>query len=131
MTLPTKHKDLGAAKTGTGHYMMQKATSIGLILLTLVLAFGFIEMANNGFSHQSVLAFIAVPTNAVLMILFVGAACYHFAGHVREVVEDYISHEGAKIALLLLVKLAAVFTAVTVIYHIVFMSFSGMAGAAF
>lgn len=122
----SKYKDLGAAKTGTGHYMMQKATSIGLILLSLVLAFGFSEMAANDFSYESLLAFIAVPTNAVLLVLFITAACYHFAGHVREVVEDYIHHEGVKIGLLLAVKFGAIFIAVSTIYNIILMSFSGL-----
>lgn len=121
----SKHKDLGAAKTGTGHYMMQKATSIGLMLLSLVLAFGFSEMMASGFSYESVLAFVQVPTNVVLLILFIGAACYHLAGHIREVVEDYVHHEGAKIGLLLLVKLGAVLLASSTIYSIIFMSFSG------
>lgn len=125
MTQLSKHKDLGAAKTGTGHYMMQKATSIGLMLLSLVLVFGISEMAASGFSYESVLAFVTVPTNAVLAALFVAAACYHFAGHVREVIEDYVHHEGVKIFLLLLLKFGAIFVAVSTIYNIIFMSFSG------
>lgn len=125
MTLTAKHKDLGPAKTGTGHYMMQKATSIGLMLLTIALICSMRDMALTGFSYDSLRAFIAVPTNAVLVILFIGAACFHFAGHVREVFEDYVHHEGLKIGLLLIVQLAAIFLAVSAIYTIILMSFLG------
>lgn len=118
-------KNLGSAKTGTGHYMMQKATSIALILLALVLACSATELARAGFSYDAVRAFFVVPTNAVLVILTIIAACLHFAGHVREVIEDYIHHEGVKIALLLIVKLGAIALVVSMSYSVILMSILG------
>jgi len=108
MLLRTKLSEargLGSAKDGTQHWWVQRVTSVALIPLTLWFAFAVAAMA--GESYEAVTAWLAAPVNAVLMLLFIVATFHHLHLGVQIVLEDYVHHEGAKLAALLAVKLAS------------------------
>ena len=91
---------LGAAHSGTGHFWRQRVTAVALVPLTIW--FVFMALTLIGADRDTALTFLKMPVNAVLMALFIVAALTHMQLGLQVVIEDYIHHEGRKIALLLL-----------------------------
>ncbi|MEK9661030.1 MAG: succinate dehydrogenase, hydrophobic membrane anchor protein [Alphaproteobacteria bacterium] len=103
---PLAHaRGLGSAKSGTAHWWAQRLTAIALIPLVIWFVISIIVM--TGSSHESVVAWIANPLTAVLMILLIVAVFHHMQLGLQVVIEDYIHTRWMEIALLLFVKGAA------------------------
>lgn len=98
-------RGLGSAKDGTHHWIAQRITAIALVPLTIWFIFSAVALA--GASYPEAAAWLADPVNAVLMLLLVVATFHHLQLGLQVVVEDYVHHEGRKIATLLAIKLAA------------------------
>ena len=96
-------RGLGPAREGVGHWTRQRLTAISNIVL--VLWFVFSAMALAGAGYEEVRAWLAAPVPASLMILLVISTFYHARLGVQVVIEDYVHHEGAKIASLAAVTL--------------------------
>lgn len=79
---------LGSAKDGTGHFLTQRITSIALIPLTLLFIFPFASALGGSF--ESVQAVYSSPFNAIIAILFLIVALYHYQQGMQVVIEDYI-----------------------------------------
>jgi len=95
-------RGLGSAKGGTHHWWMQRVTSVALLPLTLWFVFSVAALA--GTPHAEVVAWIARPWNAVLLLLSIGIAFYHTASGVQVIIEDYTNQEWVKMAAILAVK---------------------------
>ena len=93
---------LGSAGEGVGHWWTQRVSSVALVLLGLWFVFSLVRMPDV--SYGIVTAWIASPVNAVLLSLLIGTMVYHSMLGVQVVVEDYVSHHGAKIVTLLLLN---------------------------
>ena len=96
-------RGLGPAREGVGHWTRQRLTAISNIVL--VLWFVFSAMALAGAGYEEVRAWLAAPVPASLMILLVISTFYHARLGLQVVIEDYVHHEGAKIASLAAVTL--------------------------
>jgi succinate dehydrogenase / fumarate reductase membrane anchor subunit len=96
-------RGLGPAREGVNHWIGQRLTAISNIVL--VLWFVFSAMALAGAGYEEVRAWLAAPVPASLMILLVISTFYHARLGVQVVIEDYVHHEGAKIASLAAVTL--------------------------
>jgi len=108
-----KARGLGAARSGVGHWTHQRLTAISNLLL--VLWFVFSAMALAGADYVEVRAWLASPVSASLMILLVISTVYHARLGVQVVIEDYVHHEGARMASLAAVTLLAAALAVACI----------------
>jgi len=95
---------LGAAKEGVSHWWSQRVTSVALVLLGLWFVASLLRMPT--FEYQIVIAWIAAPINAVLLLLLIVTLVYHSQLGVQVVVEDYVHHHGLKIATMLLLTFA-------------------------
>ena len=95
-----KVRGYGSAKDGTDHFWRQRLTAIANIPLLLFFV-GFI-VSLNGASHEEVLAAIAHPFTAVMLMAVLGSALLHMKLGMQVVIEDYIHAEGTKIILLFL-----------------------------
>jgi succinate dehydrogenase membrane anchor subunit len=100
-----KIEGLGSAKAGTLHFWQQRMTAVAIVPLSIW--FVSAALAYVGAGQGEVAAFFAQPVNAVLMMLFIGAALYHMSLGLQIVIEDYFHQEGLKITLLLLNRFAA------------------------
>jgi succinate dehydrogenase / fumarate reductase membrane anchor subunit len=98
-------RGLGPAREGVGHWTRQRLTAISNLLL--VLWFVFSAMALAGADYVEVRAWLASPLSASLMILLVISIVYHARLGVQVVIEDYVHHEGARIASLAALTLIA------------------------
>jgi succinate dehydrogenase / fumarate reductase membrane anchor subunit len=99
-------RGLGSARDGVGHWWAQRVTAIALVPLTLWFVFSVIGLAGAG--QDAVRAWIAAPVSTVLLLLLVFATFQHLSLGLQVVIEDYIRHEEARIALQLAQKFACV-----------------------
>ena len=95
---------LGSAKEGVEHWWVQRMTALALVPLTLWFVAALV--AHLGADHASAVAWLRSPVPAVAMILLVVATFVHMALGLQVVIEDYVHHEAAKLASLVLVRLA-------------------------
>ncbi|MBI4184241.1 MAG: succinate dehydrogenase, hydrophobic membrane anchor protein [Proteobacteria bacterium] len=92
-------RGLGSAKEGVHHWWMQRASAVALIPLYLWFAFSVTALA--GAPHAALLAWVGAPVNAVLLIALIAANFYHGHLGLQVVFEDYVPHEGKRLACLL------------------------------
>lgn len=101
-----KVRGLGAAKSGTARWWMERVTSIALIPLSIWLLASLVSGVAS--SHAVLVEWISNPLVAVLLILFVAVTFYHASMGMKVVIEDYVHEHGNKIASLLLVDFLAI-----------------------
>jgi succinate dehydrogenase / fumarate reductase membrane anchor subunit len=118
-----KVRGLGAARTGLHHWKMQRLTAISNLLL--VLWFIFSAMALSGSGYAQVRAWLASPVTASLMVLLIISTFYHARLGLQTVVEDYVHHEGLKIAWLVAIVLIVLALAVACIVAVLKVAVGG------
>ena len=109
-------KGLGSARNGVEHWMHQRITAISLVPIVIWFVFSIVGLA--GADYETFTAWLAQPINAILMILLILAAFYHGALGSQVIAEDYIHHEGLKIAKLIGIKLFFIGLTVACIFSI-------------
>ena len=114
---------LGTAKEGFGHWWSQRVTSVALLLLGLWFVASLLRMPSLG--YELVTTWIAMPLNAVLLLLLIGTLVYHSQLGVQVVVEDYVHHHGLKIATMMLLTFAHVVVAALAIFAVLRIAFGG------
>ena len=113
-------RGLGSAREGTGHWKAQRLTAISNLLL--VLWFVFSAMALAGSSYPEYRAWLASPVTASLMILLILSVFHHARLGVQVVIEDYVHHEGARVASIAALTLATFGLAVACIVAVLVIS---------
>lgn len=94
-------RGLGSAKGGTGHWWLQRLTSVALFFLTpwfLILAIGLVDA-----EQYIVQATLSKPLNATLMIAWLLSLFWHAQLGIQVVAEDYV-HGWAEWALQILAR---------------------------
>ncbi len=114
-------RGLGSAREGVGHWWAQRMTALALVPLALWFVAALVGL--TGADHAAAREWIASPVPAALLVLLVVASFYHGALGLQVVIEDYVHHEGAKLAALiavgglsLLLGLAGVLAVLTVLF---------------
>ncbi len=92
-------RGLGAAHTGTSHFIAQRVTSVALLFLSIF--FVAIVVGLLGRNHAAVVQILGSPLVAVPMLLFVGATIYHMWIGMQEIIIDYVHDDIPKFAVLL------------------------------
>jgi len=95
---------LGSAKEGVEHWWAQRVTAVALVPLALWFVAALI--GHLGAGYAAAVAWLRAPIPATAMALTVVAVFVHMALGVQVVIEDYVHHEGVKIASLMALKLA-------------------------
>ena len=95
-----KHaRGFGSGKSGTTHFWQQRVTGVAALLLSLVYVTLLIKL--QGDDYPTVLATLGNPFVAVLMLAFLGVSVWHMKIGMQVIIEDYVHHEGLKIAALM------------------------------
>lgn len=118
-----KVRGLGAARSGLQHWKMQRLTAISNVLL--VLWFMFSAMALSGSGYEQVRAWLGSPVTASLVVLLIISTFYHARLGLQVVVEDYVHHEGARIASLVAIALIVLALAVACIVAVLTVAVGG------
>src|SRR5215831_13890043 len=81
-------RGLGSARSGTGHFWLQRVTSVAGIPLTV----GFIVVVTMviGNNHAGAARILGSPGVALVMILFILTIVYHMWLGMQVVIEDYV-----------------------------------------
>jgi succinate dehydrogenase / fumarate reductase membrane anchor subunit len=118
-----KVRGLGTARSGLHHWKMQRLTAIANVLL--VLWFMFSAMALSGSGYDQVRAWLASPVTASLAVLLIISTFYHARLGLQVVVEDYVHHEGLRIASLAAIALLVFALAVACIVAVLSVAVGG------
>lgn len=109
-------RGLGSAKEGVAHWWAQRVTALALVPLTLWFVIAVISLAGADYARTT--AWIASPVPAILLVLLVAATFYHAVLGLQVVIEDYVGSEALRIALILIVKAAAIVLAAAAIFAV-------------
>ena len=101
---------MGSAKSGTGHWWMQRVTAVALIPLSFWLI-KFLGLSLTA-PYQQTVDWLASPVNTVCIVAWIIAVFYHAALGLQVVIEDYVAAEGPKIISIWAVNLAFLFLAI-------------------
>ena len=91
-------RGLGPGHAGVHHWTVQRLTALSNV--PLVLWFIFSAVALSGATYAEAVEWLASPVTATLMILLVISVFYHAKLGLQVIVEDYVHHQGAKVAAL-------------------------------
>ncbi len=92
-------RGLGSAKHGAHHWIVQRATALGNVLLIGWLFLSLLFMPN--FSYEVVSAWMAQPVVSTLLILLLLNVCWHARLGLQVFLEDYVHEAGMKVASLM------------------------------
>ena len=96
-------RGLGSAKSGLHHWWHQRLTALAMV--PLMLASLALVATMGSLDYQGAMALMANPFAAALLLLLVVVGFYHAALGLKVVIEDYVSAEGTRLALILIVKM--------------------------
>ncbi len=116
-----KVRGLGSAKDGTEHFWRQRLTALANIPL-LLFFIGFV-VSMRGASQAEVVAAVAHPVTALILIAVLISGLIHMKLGMQVVIEDYVHGEGTKIICLLLNNLFAIAVGLAAVFAILKMSF--------
>lgn len=103
-------RGLGSIQSGTHHWWMQRVTAVALIPLSFF-AVQLLDLLFNA-PYTETIAWLHSPLNSVVMVAWLMMVCYHSALGLQVVIEDYVAHEGMKIAAVWSVNLVFFFLTV-------------------
>jgi succinate dehydrogenase / fumarate reductase membrane anchor subunit len=118
-------RGLGSAKSGAHHWLNQRVTAAGNVLLLLWFLISLFRLP--GLEYGEVITWLAQPLVAVPMMLMVGNVFLHLRSGLQVVVEDYVHEDGLKFGTLLLLNFYAIGGAALGIFAIAKIAFAGAA----
>ena len=98
----SRARGFGPARNGVQTFLAERISAVALIPLTLWFVFSVAQLPAA--SYTAVKQWVAAPSVAVALVLFIATLFYHSSLGVKVVIEDYVAGEGLKLAALLLVK---------------------------
>jgi succinate dehydrogenase / fumarate reductase membrane anchor subunit len=94
-----KVRGLGSAKEGTGEWIAARVTAVALVFLSV--GFVILLVALNGRKHAEVVAVLAAPPVAILLLAAIVLTIVHMRLGMQVIIEDYVHAEMPKFILLL------------------------------
>ncbi|MGN6729251.1 MAG: succinate dehydrogenase, hydrophobic membrane anchor protein [Rhodanobacteraceae bacterium] len=111
MRTPLKRvRGLGSARSGVGHWWLERMTAVALIPISLWFIWLVLRLPHLDFAAAQ--ALVGNPINAGLLILFTVISFWHGALGLQVVIEDYVHTRWVELTLLVAVKFLAVLGAV-------------------
>jgi succinate dehydrogenase / fumarate reductase membrane anchor subunit len=114
-------RGLGSAKTGTGHWWVQRLTAISNIPLVIFLI--IYVLSHLGAGRAEIVASMQNPFVALGIGLALISIFWHMRLGMQVIIEDYVHSHGLKIALLVVNTFFPIAMAATALYAILKMSF--------
>ncbi|WP_336963506.1 succinate dehydrogenase, hydrophobic membrane anchor protein [Sphingobium aquiterrae] len=118
-------RGLGSAKSGTHHWIQQRISAVGNLLLVLWLILSLMMLP--GLDYASVTGWLAHPLVAVPMMLMIVSVFMHLKIGLQVLIEDYVHDDGLKFFAILLLNFYAIGGAAASIFAIAKIAFTGAA----
>jgi succinate dehydrogenase / fumarate reductase membrane anchor subunit len=116
-------RGLGSAKSGTGHFWLQRVTAVANVILTIIFLGVVISLV--GKPYAAAVATLSHPLVAILMLLFIVSGAVHMRLGMQVIIEDYIHGEGAKIAAVMANTFFAIAIGAACVFAVLKLSFGG------
>ncbi len=101
-----KVRGLGSAHHGAHHWLLQRFTAIGNLVLMLWLITSFIILPD--LSHATVSEYLSQPLAATAMALLIVSVFWHARLGLQVLIEDYVHQAGSKFAAIAALNLATI-----------------------
>ena len=118
-------RGLGSAHEGAHHWLLQRFTAIGNLVLVLWLLISFLMLP--AYDHSTVSEWLANPISAAAMILLIISTFWHARLGLQVLIEDYVHEGGSRFGLIALINLVAVAGGVFAVFCIASIAFAGAA----
>ncbi len=118
-----KVRGLGSAKHGGGHWINQRTSAVGNLLLTTWLVISLILMPN--FDQGTLAVWLSQPLVAVPMILMLVSIFWHVRLGLQVLIEDYVHDDALKFGAMTLLNFYVVGGAVFGIFTVAKLAFTG------
>jgi succinate dehydrogenase / fumarate reductase membrane anchor subunit len=122
-----KVRGLGSSHHGARHWLQQRLTALGNILLVGWLFVSLIRLPLG--DHGAVLRWASSPMAALALMLLVISMFWHLRLGLQVLIEDYVHGEAARLFALVILNFYAIGGAAFGLFAIARMAFSGGAGA--
>ncbi len=113
-------RGLGSAKEGVAHWWAQRLSALALIPLSLWFVASLFYLFRV--ERFELMAWLADPINATLMVLLLGYTFWHMKLGLQVVIEDYVQRECCKQGLLLTNQLLTLALGVTSIVSVLMLA---------
>jgi succinate dehydrogenase / fumarate reductase, membrane anchor subunit len=120
-----KVRGLGAAHHGPHHWLVQRFTAIGNVVLMSWLLVSLIMLGDFGYGN--VVKWLSQPLSATAMILLVFSLFWHARLGLQVLIEDYIHDAGSKFAAISALNLATIGGGAFGIFSVATLAFGGNA----
>lgn len=120
-----KVRGLGSAHQGAHHWLLQRFTAIGNLVLMIWLAGSILWLPDLG--HATVSEWLAQPVSATAMILLVISTFWHARLGLQVLIEDYVHNAGSKFACIAALNLAVIGGGAFAIFSVASLAFGGAA----
>jgi succinate dehydrogenase / fumarate reductase, membrane anchor subunit len=114
-------RGFGAARSGTGHFFLQRLTAVSNLVLTIAVI--VIVMTLLGRNQAAVAQILGSTPVAIIVLLFVISIMTHMRIGMQVIIEDYVHDEVAKIGLIVANTFFVVIVGLTAAYGILKLSF--------
>jgi succinate dehydrogenase / fumarate reductase, membrane anchor subunit len=114
-------RGFGSAKSGTGHFWLQRLTAIANIPLTIAAVIIMIMLL--GRNQPAVAQILGSPTVSIIMLLFVVSIMAHMRLGMQVIIEDYVHDDIAKLGLVVANNFFVAVVGLTAVYGILKLSF--------
>jgi succinate dehydrogenase / fumarate reductase, membrane anchor subunit len=118
-----KVRGLGSSKHGGKHWLDQRMSAIGNLLLTTWLVASLLMLPS--FEYETLRAWIAQTLVAVPLILMLISIFWHVRLGFQVLIEDYVHDEGMKFGTLALLNIYVIFSIAFGIFAIAKIAFTG------
>lgn len=118
-------RGLGSAHQGAHHWLVQRFTAIGNLVLSIWLIASIIGLPD--LSYATVSKWLAQPVSATAMILLVISTFWHARLGLQVLIEDYLHNSGTKFAALAALNLAVIGGGAFAIFSVASLAFGGAA----
>lgn len=120
-----KVRGLGSAHEGAHHWLLQRFTAIGNLVLSVWLVGSILWLPDLGYATVS--EWLAQPVSATAMILLVVSTFWHARLGLQVLIEDYVHNAGTKFACIAALNLAVIGGSAFAIFSVASLAFGGAA----
>lgn len=109
-------RGLGSARSGVGHWWLQRVTAVANVLLLIWFLASLLLLPS--LDHASVVAWIAQPIVTVPLVLLILTTFWHLRMGVQVMIEDYVHSEGAKMLCLVALTFYTIATGAIALFSV-------------